>query len=358
MSRLPALVLALALVVSCGAARAPGKPLATAAASAPTCAANRTAAGTYQQWQAKNDSTWSGSDQMTSYRASSGVVYWLTGDYISGAEDQVSGGYAAGWQMRGNTILMQSGCTVTRAHSGTVAVPDQGEYRHWAHATVEHSGYLYVLAQRVQGGASFTVGGVTIAAFPILASGKLGAPTTVAGPNEGPIQWAGAVTVQNGYAYIYGYAGTDDPWVPQRSYLARVPVGSILATSQWTFWDGGGWTSVQGSAQPVRDCQISSAASIGGRTVALCKPWHGYGSAVEAHTAVAPQGPFTTQTLFQSPAGTFQGIQAQTYQPMIHPWASLTSGKTLVSINRNYVDHTQFGNRADAYKPLFFEVTL
>lgn len=275
-----------------------------------------------------------------------------------GSEDQASGGYAAGWQMHGNTILSQRGCTITRAHPGSVAVPDGPDYRHWAHAAVEHSGYLYVLAQRVRGGASFTVDGVTIAAFPILANGNLGSPTTVAAPNTGPVQWAGAAINHNGYTYIYGYAGTDDPWVPQRSYLARVPAGSILATTQWTFWDGGGWTSVVGSAVPVRDCQISSAAVIAGSTVALCKPWHGYGSAVEAHTAALPQGPFTTSVLFSSPAGTFQGVNTQTYQPMLHPWASLTSGKTLVSINRNYVDHTQLGGRADAYKPLFFEIDL
>src|SRR5688500_760807 len=65
-----------------------------------------TAQGFFNLFQAKNDWTWSGGDQVTSLKARNGLTYWSFGDTTLGEEDAVTGAYVSGWQMIANTILV------------------------------------------------------------------------------------------------------------------------------------------------------------------------------------------------------------------------------------------------------------
>jgi hypothetical protein len=50
----------------------------------------RTTNGWFQLFQARNDFTWSGADQATSYIATNGHIYWLFGDVIPGTRNPAS----------------------------------------------------------------------------------------------------------------------------------------------------------------------------------------------------------------------------------------------------------------------------
>jgi hypothetical protein len=108
--------------------------------------------------------------------------------------------------------------------------------------------------------------------------------------------------------------------------------------------------------------QVSSVRVIGNKVVMAHKPWNGWGSSVMAEVGNNPWGPFTGKKLFDSPAGTWEGRNYQTYGPMLHPEQTLDgaeTGKVLVSIDWN---GTSFWNdtlqNADLYKPRFHAVTL
>jgi hypothetical protein len=49
------------------------------------------AAGFTDLFQTKNDWTWSGGDQVTSFHAANGLTYWSFGDTAIGEEDPATG---------------------------------------------------------------------------------------------------------------------------------------------------------------------------------------------------------------------------------------------------------------------------
>ncbi|MET0494384.1 MAG: hypothetical protein ABW000_14770, partial [Actinoplanes sp.] len=69
-------------------------PAVAHAAAAPVSAAGFTAL-----FEAKNDWTWSGGDQVTSLRATNGLTYWSFGDTALGEEDPATGAYRPGWRL-------------------------------------------------------------------------------------------------------------------------------------------------------------------------------------------------------------------------------------------------------------------
>jgi hypothetical protein len=336
-----------------------------AVAAVPTGAAGFTAL-----FEAKNDWTWSGGDQVTSLRAANGLTYWSFGDTVLGEEDPATGAYRPGWQMIANTILVQRGDALGATTIGA-AVPDAADGdRYWTQGMFQVGSSLYVLCQRVRNTTDFfQLRGVELAKFAFRSDGTLSfqgmrnTPSTGAldGDSAATAQYAADAVVTGGYVYVFGYANAkDDAFAPHRSYVARVATGSVESPGAWRFRDAAGsWVTDRAQVAPILSAQVSSVRLIGGRWVLAYKPWNGWGDTVFIESRSAPWGsPLGTVTI-SSPAGTTpQGRKYQTYSPQLHPEQALASGKLLVSIAWNGAMLADVGADADLYKPRFHEVTL
>jgi len=344
----------------------------------PTLSTPDTAAEWFQLFQAKNDWTWSGSDQVTSYQASNGKNYWLFGDTILGTRNAATGGYNAGWVMVANSILIESDGVLSGATLNALAVPNAGDGdRYWIQGMFEANGYLYCQCARVRensGGLGFLPYGAELAKFQFEPNGRLtflgmrNTPGTAIPEAVGlaSIQWTRDVVVNDGYVYFFGDTLTGVGYSPKASYVSRVAIPDVENPGAWRFWNGSSWVaSVTNSAVIISD-MISSVRFYSGNWVVLYKPFAGFGDQVKAQIGPAPQGPYSpSQMIFASPGGSLSNGATtnlhcyQTYSPQAHPQYSLASGKLLVSIAWNGCDlFKDTANDARLYKPRFYEVAL
>lgn len=343
------------------------------------------AAGFTKMFASKNDTIYSGGDQSTSFKYN-GRIYWLSGDTIISNGVDPDGSYADGATMVSNRILLQNGRSLTNAISGGgIAIPDpatrtpENQERYWPQGVFAAGVHLYVLAQRVTGGADFSLHGTELAKFSVADDGKLTFVGMVSTPGTGKaqvpgpagIQWTGDAVVSGGVVYLYGFTLNANPsatWIMHHTYVARVPVGSIEDSSAWRFYKRttGSWVgsvselSQDALTQPdsIIPSQVTSARVINGKVVLAHKPWNGLGDKIFIEVGGTPVGPFTQTEVAVSAASTTAGGKSYiTYAPQLHPEQKLTSGKLLLSINWNGKDF--FADTladADLYKPRFFEI--
>lgn len=347
-----------------------------------------TADGFTQMFADKNDMTWSGGDQVTSFK-SNGFTYWLFGDSMLSNGEDPDGSYPDGSVMVSNRILLQQGDQLINAMAnGGNGIPDQPSHtptnqrRHWTQGMFAANGYLYVLGARVESspdGLGFKSKGVELAKYTQNATtglltlvGLIATPSTAVDGGAGPLQihFSGdAVVSAAGYVYFFGTAMAEgNPYVIHYSYVARVPVAQVENPFAWKYYakSSGTWKNKMSDldqsdlgtqADSVIEGQVSSVRYINGKWVILDKPWNGWGSSVVAHTASVPYGPYTQTTIFESPEGVTPGGQAyQTYSPQLHPEQVLASGKTLVSIAWNGKTLADVMADADLGKPRFYEI--
>lgn len=346
------------------AAALPAAP--AAAAAAPAAAAGFTA-----WFAAKNDWTWSGGDQVTSLRATNGLTYWSFGDTVIGDEDPATGAYRPGWRMLPNTILMQRGDTLG-ATTIEAAVPNPGGGdRYWTQGMFQVGSHLYVLCQRVGSiseAPGFELRGVDLAKFAFHPDGTLAFQGMLSTPSTGALVGDSAATAQYGmdavvsgsYVYVFGFSNErTDGLAPHRSYVARVPTGSVESAAAWRFRNAAGqWVTDPAQAAPILHAQISSVRLIGGRWVLAYKPWNRHGDEVFIETRRVPWGAPSGTVTIDSPAGTTPGgVPFHTYSPQLHPDQTLASGRLLVSIAWS-PDFPDLWADADLYKPRFYEVAL
>ncbi|HEU5123069.1 MAG TPA: DUF4185 domain-containing protein [Verrucomicrobiae bacterium] len=343
----------------------------------PAFGSPETAADWFQLFQAKNDWTWSGSDQVTSYRAANGLNYWMFGDTILGTRNEFTGGYNAGWKMVANSILIESNGVLSAATS-VPAVPDAANGdRYWVQGMFEANAYLYCQCARVRnasGGLGFQLYGAEFAKFQFQPNGQLTFLGMIPTPGTGipeavgreSIQWTRDVVVDEGYVYVFGDTLTGNAFSPKASYVSRVAQSDIENPAAWRFWNSSTWVTDSTTAVVVIPDMISSVRRYAGKWVVLYKPFAGFGDQVWAQIASAPQGPYgSPQLIFSSPGGSVSnGVTTdlhcyQTYSPQAHPQYPLTNGKLLVSIAWNGCDLFQdTAHDARLYKPRFYEVAL
>ncbi len=334
-----------------------------------------TADGWFQLFQSKNDNTWSGSDQGTTYLASNGATYWICADTILGTQ-AANGAYNSGWSMIGNSILVERNGVLDIATPASLAVPNNSDGdRYWNQAMFEANGYAYVLCQKVHNTSTgFTLMGVSMAKFRIESNdqltymGMISTPSTgvQGGTGTAHIQWIRSAFVTGGYVYIFGTSGTGDTYHPSATYVARVTPANVENAGAWTFWNGSSWVAGMTNSAMIVNDMVESAKLISGNWVLLHKPFAGYGSDVYAEVGTSVTGPFTSTLIFSSPAGTTsQGspgsatVNYVSYCPQLHPEKMLASGKLLVSIAWNGKDlFADTANDADVYKYRFYEISL
>jgi hypothetical protein len=349
-------------VLLLGLAAAPG----AAHAARPT-----TAGGFFQLFQAKNDTTWSGGDQVTSVRAPNGLTYWSFGDTVLGQEDPATGAYAPGWTMIANKILVQRADGSLAGATAGRAVPDpSADERYWTQGMFVAGGKLYVLCQRVRNVDNwFELRGVELARFGFNANGTLTLEAVLNTPSTGKFvgdtvdttQYSSDAVVSGGYVYIFGFrnAPEDTQLRPHRSYVARVPTGSVGTASAWQFYSNGSWSDSMSAATPILEAQISSVRLVNGHWLMAYKPWNGWGDTVYIERRGAPWAAPSATTTVSSPAGVTPGGQRyQTYSPQLHPEQALSSGKLLLSIAWNGETLSDLAADADLYKPRFYEISV
>ena len=371
-----------------------GAIVATALVAAhmpPALAAAPTTADAFtRMFAAKNDQTWSGGDQTTSFKAPNGRVYWISADTILSNGVDPDGSYPDnGTTMISSRIMLQHGARLDNAMAdGGVAIPlpprtAEDQEKHWPQGAFVAGGYLYLLGQRVgtdrtPGSLGFRFTGAQLAKYRFGADGKLTfvkmVPTPSAdiagGTGAAHLQWAGDAIEHGGHIYIYGYthAQRGDP-SGHYSYVARVAKDRVEDPRAWRFYRKSRRDWVRSMAQlssarenpdAILATQIASVRAIGGKIVIAHKPWNAFGSSVFAEVGARPEGPFRRVKLFESPAGTWHGRNYWTYAPMLHPEQRLAGedeGKLLVSINWNGKDFwSDVVPNADLYKPRFYAV--
>lgn len=347
--------------------------------------------GFFQAFQAKNDMVWSGGDQVASFKHN-GYIYWLFGDTMLSNGENPDGSYPAGWQMVGNRILLQQGDQFINAMAdGGLGIPnpttrtDANNERYWAQGMFYANGSLWVLCQRVKndptpGSIGFKLVGSELAKYSVDGvTGKLTLKSMIVTPGTGQedvpgtkgIQWCNDALLSGTYVYIYGSTRSEgnQNYVIHFSYVARVPTASLENPATWTFYkkstntwvskisDLSGDVALQPDA--MIEGQLNSIKWIGNQHVAVQKPWNNWGDKVMYQTSPTPWGAWSTsQLVFDSPAGTWEGREYETYCPQLHPEQVLASGKTLISIAWNGKTFNDVLANADLGKPRFHEFTF
>jgi hypothetical protein len=336
----------------------------------------RTTNGWFQLFQAKNDFTWSGSDQVTSYTATNGRTYWLFGDTVLGTRNAGNGGYNSGWYMVANTILIESNGVLSGATVTSPAIPDAPDGdRYWPQGIFEANGYLYCQCAKVHNtGSGFLPFGAELAKFQFQPNGQLAFLGMIPTPGTGipestgtaAIQWTRDAVVSSNFVYIFGDTLTGISLSPKAGYVSRVPVLSVENTNSWTFWNGSSWSTNRLTSASIVPDMPSSVRLYGGKWLLFYKPFAGFGDQVKVAIAPNPWGPYSAgQVIFQSAGGTVSnGVTSElhcynTYSPQAHPQYPLSSGKLLVSIAWNGCDlFNDTAEDARLYKPRFYEVAL
>lgn len=349
-----------------------------------------TADGFTQLFADKNDHTWSGGDQTTSFKAPNGRIYWISADTILSNGVDPDGSYPdTGTTMINSRIMLQDGGRLENAMGDVggvgIPLPPEDQEKYWGQGAFVARGHLYILAQRIgadrtPGSLGFRFTGTELARYRFGADGKLTFVKMVPTPSTGieggtgakHVQWAADAIEHASHIYIYGYthAAHGDP-SGHYSYVARVPKDRVEDPGAWRFYrkSSQDWvrsmhqlSTARNNPDAILATQIASVRLIGGRIVIAHKPWNGFGSSVFAEVGTKPEGPFQQVKLFESPAGTWQGRNYVTYGPMLHPEQRLTgedAGKLLVSINWNGKDFwSDVVPNADLYKPRFHAVKL
>lgn len=207
------------------------------------------------------------------------------------------------------------------------------------------------------------------------------------------IDWGSALLLEgagfeNSTLYIYGMGRSP---TQKRPFLARTTLTASLLdvanTTNWTIWDGAGWSADQATAAPLigkagdpnnsadsisDEFSAKRLATNSGSSIILVgmdtTPIFGAWKNVTIYTACEPQGPFSAKSVVYStpetgsnrvvgmlPAQTLAGNMF-TYNPHVHPQFT-TKGKLLISYNTN-AGKSQDLLFADTYRPRFIRVPV
>jgi hypothetical protein len=356
-------VLAAALVLQQSVGAAAGRrPASTAGCDR---RAPQSAAG-FQRMFDGLDGTWAGGDQAATVALPGARTLWLFGDTVTGYRD-AAGGYAPGWALRHNSLLLQDGGCVRTVETD---LPETRDAWYWPAAGVVDAGRLEIFAMRaVRSSAAFgfRITGMALAEYDLVADGTPvlrslhplpSAPSTATDVTL----WGQGVLDYGSEVYVYGTRGdTPHRALGRALFVARVPAGSVADSAAWRYFDGSRFVSDAAHAQPVVGAvggvstSVSLAATAHGVAV-VSKQDEVFGSTVAAWTAPSPVGPFAEMPLFAAPSDPPRGVLR--YSALAHPELRLADGSLLVTVCRNNTDLAAVGRDALLYRPQFTSVRL
>ena len=166
-----------------------------------------------------------------------------------------------------------------------------------------------------------------------------------------------------GYHYLYGTAKVNKPYHFGKSvYVARVPVGKLLTSSAWRYWNGRSWSTQQSSAKAIVNSSPagwSTSFSVhrtpSGRYQMVTKENDVLGSDVVTGVAASPVGPFTRKKIATYTSFSPKAKTQVTYNPMAHVDLKVRGG-VLGHISRNDTNMATALKNPVLYKPQFFTV--
>ncbi|KAK4500012.1 hypothetical protein PRZ48_008198 [Zasmidium cellare] len=140
-----------------------------------------------------------------------------------------------------------------------------------------------------------------------------------------------AISPDGKTAYLYGQLSNGT--ANQGAALARVPIGSIEDKSQYSYYNNGGWSSTAPSITST-SARIANAGTMGQGTFYYSSFFSSYlwigadsinlGSGFYVATAPAPEGPWTSPTLFYNGTNGNAGLGA--YSQQAHPGLTSSNG--------------------------------
>ncbi|HEY3683021.1 MAG TPA: hypothetical protein VGL93_08265 [Streptosporangiaceae bacterium] len=349
-------------------------------------------------------SQWSGADGMQAIRLTPDKIAWFFSDTFLGPVNPDGSRPLFGTSMIQNSMVVQTtepdgdNRLTTVTGGGTCGKPTSAGPRallprppetprpwYWAadNAIVGHT--LVKFYNRFHyGGPRYIPEGTVIARFPMddLTAKRTptvqhppttAIPSYTPNPGGSPILWGGAVLVDGGTTYVYGWATPDINVQDKRLYLARVPSRSLADFGAWSFYAGAGtWSTSQTRAQPLQPIgaplSVSNGftvAKIGGRYWLIQHEPDLFDPDIVAYPAATPWSSFDVRRrihLFRAPEVGRDAAHdwRMIYEARLIP--ALSTRKRLVigySVNsaavstgcRNLVEHTD-----KIYRPRFITV--
>ena len=310
---------------------------------------------------------WQAGDIGASTRLPDGRIVWVFGDTVRAAQVRP--------RIVANSMLVTSGlCTqqVETSGHGPVIADRRDGVVHWPMSvtaiTVDGRSEIVVLSGRIRrgtsgGGLDFTYLGSTATTFvvpdggvPELRSQLELTPDSTA---LDQVNWGSAMTMHDGYLWVYGTQLPSRTSFGRALYAARAPVERARDRRTWQFWDGSAWVASPQQAKPVLPAeggvsQTLSVDVVDGSYVIVSKRDGDLGNDVYSWTSSSPVGPWTphrgVRAQFQDSSGQLH------YAPLAHPQIRLSDGKLLISISRNTTDFGRLLSDPGVGRPVFAEI--
>lgn len=365
-------IAALLLVLTFGAQAA----AATGSAGTPAqrcLPAGPVTAQSYQQlFNGWHDAAFSGGDQTYSMLLPDGRSLWLFADTEQGPMT-ASGARGPGRTYVHNSIMIWDGrCAHLVDPGGHAAVmpndPDGSFY--WSSVAAVDRGDLQVFALKTHatgpGTLDFQTTGTSLFTFSL----KPGSDPVLSRrqplPGDGTWQWGAAVTADSGYVYVYATAKSAQPLVFGKGVrVARAPAGGLAQLSTWTYWTGSNWSPSESDATDILPAEVGPSSTFAvhqhpdGSWELTSKQFDMLGDWVAAWSAPHPWGPWTLDNPNVLQAPSFSPTpNTLAYNSFTHPEVQLSSGKLLMTVDRNTTSGSEFMADANAYMPQFFEIPL
>jgi hypothetical protein len=159
---------------------------------------------------------------------------------------------------------------------------------------------------------------------------------------------------------VYGESFNTSTNVWYGMKVARVPVGSSLDTSQWTYWNGSTWRGGEANAVaesipfitgiiPLKNGAGFMGVGVGGT--------YGQSMQVSATFACSPTGPWSSPRTIYSIPEISEFPDELAYMAVLHPEIS-ASGELVASYSVNSLDGLAPLEQDDhAYQPRFIDIT-
>jgi hypothetical protein len=300
-----------------------------------------------------------------------GRSLWLFGDTLRRTSSGVS-------FVRNSMVVFARGCArVVQPPGGTAVVPDRGDgVGYWPMSVWQAEGddtTVYAMLQRVaevtddDNPGGFVTLGPSLATFRVSA----GAPPQLISridlgaddPSPEKPEWGAASALDGGWLYLYGTSTRDLPGVHGFALrVARVRPDRVADLSQWSYWNGLGWTADPDDATAVISEQggVSQTLSVwpdGGRWYVLSKQNEFLGHQVVVWPGGSPVGPFgSPHAVADIPCDPITGELR--YMPLAHPALLPQPGTVVLSYSRNYADPDRVCAAPSRYRPYFLRVPL
>lgn len=318
---------------------------------------------------------WTGADSTYSARLPSGSDVWLFSDTFLPPITAPTRPTSA--PLVNNTLVPQSGSTLSTIHGGTAAAPEAvmrpATAGHWywiGGGSVSGSNLEIPMTEwRKIGPSVWDIRWQANALARIPTSNLRAAPTITALPSATGINWAAWTLREGSTTYVYG---VEDLGADKYMHIAKV-TGSLA--NRWSFYKGGdpalpaSWSATESDSIRVLD-HVSNEHSVhklrsGLYMMTTMDTSLAFNNEIVAYFSCKPTGPFVARTsLYRAPEagpwGSYLDGDVYAYNAHAHPQLS-SSTNVVVTYNVNSLDATIGGDLyrdVSIYRPRFLNVAL